>query len=280
MPETAVAGSPIARPAAGKKIEVFDNLARLYMAEPPRFSLRWQSSLSLGKTMDKSWRIDGEASLDVSAAGEAPGWQSLDLSGEVRPYRLWLRLSSSRLEARLGLQKINFGSATVFRPLMWFDRLGPRDPLQITDGVWGLLLRYYLKNNANIWIWGLYGNRDEKGWERQPTASRTPEWGALPDASFYRGSSRYHLFPALGRRPCPLGTRLSGKPCRLRWQVGPGDRSLNRSLVRSPQRHGDRIRLATFHCAGGRFHVQSRAWALPVGRTPRDQRGIASAGTR
>jgi len=54
------------------------------------------------------------------------------------------------------LQKINFGSATLFRLLMWFDRIDPRDPLKLTDGVYGLLLRYYFHNNTNIWLWGLY----------------------------------------------------------------------------------------------------------------------------
>jgi hypothetical protein len=52
------------------------------------------------------------------------------------------------------LQKINFGSASMLRPLMWFDQMDPRDPLQLTDGVWGLLGRYYFLNNANIWLVG------------------------------------------------------------------------------------------------------------------------------
>ena len=48
---------------------------------------------------------------------------------------------------------------------MWFDRIDPRDPLQLTDGVYGLLIRYYFVNNTNIWVWGLYGNDDPRGWE-------------------------------------------------------------------------------------------------------------------
>ena len=69
-----------------------------------------------------------------------------------------MRYSSDQFELRLGLQKINFGSASMLRPLMWFDQMDPRDPLHLTDGVWGLLARYYFLNNANIWLWGLYGN--------------------------------------------------------------------------------------------------------------------------
>ena len=72
-----------------------------------------------------------------------------DQSG-IKPYRASLRVSSEQWEIRAGLQKISFGSATLLRPLMWFDGIDPRDPLKLTDGVYGLLGRYYFLNNANI----------------------------------------------------------------------------------------------------------------------------------
>lgn len=155
----------------------------------PRLGLRWQPTLSLEQTLGKGWALDSELSLDVSAAGAAPGWSDPDIDGKFRPYRLWLRLSSQRFEARLGLQKINFGSATVLRPLMWFDALDPRDPLQITTGSWGLLLRYYFRNNANAWLWGLYGNTDPRGWETSPTARRVPEFGGRLQVPFLAGEA-------------------------------------------------------------------------------------------
>ncbi len=95
----------------------------------------------------------------------------------IKPYRAWLRYSSPQFEIRGGLQKINFGSAKILRPLMWFDQLDPRDPLQLTDGVYALLARYYFLNNANIWLWGLYGNNEPKGWEQVATYKNTPEFG-------------------------------------------------------------------------------------------------------
>ena len=52
---------------------------------------------------------------------------------------------------------------------MWFDRVDPRDPFELTDGVDALLLRYYFLNNVNVWLWGLYGNDDLKGLERVET---------------------------------------------------------------------------------------------------------------
>jgi hypothetical protein len=60
---------------------------------------------------------------------------------------------------------------------MWFDQIDPRDPLKLTDGVWGLLGRYYFLNNANIWLWGLYGNNKTKGWEIIPVNKKIPEFG-------------------------------------------------------------------------------------------------------
>jgi hypothetical protein len=88
-----------------------------------------------------------------------------------------MRYSTQQFEIRAGLQKINFGSASLLRPLMWFDQVDPRDPLRLTDGVWGILSRYYFLNNATIWAWGLYGNKNPKGWEIMPTTNYKPEFG-------------------------------------------------------------------------------------------------------
>lgn len=95
----------------------------------------------------------------------------------VDPYRLWFRYSTPRFESRLGLQKINFGPAKLLRSLMWFDRLDPQDPLQLADGVYGLRLRYVLQNNADIWVWGLYGNTGTKGMNVAATEEKSPEYG-------------------------------------------------------------------------------------------------------
>jgi hypothetical protein len=121
--------------------------------------------------------------------------------GTLKPYRAWIRLSSEMLELRLGLQKISFGSATLFRPLMWFDRLDPRDPIQIADGVYALLLRYYFLDNANIWFWALYGNNDTKGWELAPTEHNTPEFGGRVQTLLWSGEvgcSYHHRRADLG----------------------------------------------------------------------------------
>ena len=107
---------------------------------------------------------------------------------------MWIRLSSTQYELRAGLQKINFGSASIFRPLMWFDQMDARDPLQITDGVYGLLFRYYFVNNVNIWAWGLFGNMKTKGWEARPTRKYSLEYGARIQVPLFKGelAATYH----------------------------------------------------------------------------------------
>lgn len=98
-------------------------------------------------------------------------------SGDLKPYRFWARYSGPQFELRAGLQKINFGSANAIRPLMWFDQIDPRDPLKLTDGVWAVLGRYYFLNNANVWLWGILGSEETKGWEVMPSVKNQPEIG-------------------------------------------------------------------------------------------------------
>ena len=128
-------------------------------------------------------RLPSEKLLDFEAAANLNGtagispFDSVDTDGRLKAYRMWARFSGRQFELRAGLQKINFGSATMLRPLMWFDQMDPRDPLQLTDGVWGLLGRYYFLNNANIWLWTLYGNQGQRAWEILETPKRRPEFG-------------------------------------------------------------------------------------------------------
>lgn len=131
--------------------------------------------------------VDAEFSANAFASAKAGAPDSLDYDARVRPYRLWARFSTSRFEARTGLQKINFGSATLLRPLQWFDRVDPRDPLALTDGVYALLGRYYFQNNVNLWAWGLLGNSSPKGWEVYGSERWVPEPGARVQIPVPRG---------------------------------------------------------------------------------------------
>jgi hypothetical protein len=146
------------------------------------------------KTLTGQLHADAEISFNTFITGNFNDWENPGIEGKFKPYRLWARLSGNQVEARIGLQKINFGSALLFRPLMWFDRIDPRDPLQLTDGVYGLLFRYYFQNNTNIWLWGLYGNNEPKGWEVAPTEDNGIEFGGRFQIPIFTGEAgiSYH----------------------------------------------------------------------------------------
>ena len=141
------------------------------------FAVRYIPTLSIFHEIHPEFRVDVEASIRALGIGTFGSPDRFVDDAEFKAYRLWLRFSRPQFELRGGLQKINFGSALLLRPLMWFDRIDPRDPLQITDGVYALLGRYYFINNANIWLWGLYGNDEVKGWEVIPSDDQSIEYG-------------------------------------------------------------------------------------------------------
>ncbi|HDR88803.1 MAG TPA: hypothetical protein ENN63_04140 [Bacteroidetes bacterium] len=152
--------------------------AGMNIYEPVQFltGIRYIPQLTFSDSVGHTYTLDAEISFHARGSATLAESQA-GTTGSLKPYRAWLRFSGNRFELRAGLQKVNFGSATILRPLMWFDRMDPRDPLQLTDGVYALLGRYYFLNNANIWIWGLYGNHDTKGWEYYPTLKGTVEFG-------------------------------------------------------------------------------------------------------
>jgi len=82
---------------------------------------------------------------------------------------------------------------------MWFDRIDPRDPIQLTDGVYGLLLRTYISTRTNLWAWLLYGNDDPKGWEFLGTEKRRPELGARAQVPAGKGALGFSIHQRHGR---------------------------------------------------------------------------------
>jgi hypothetical protein len=171
--------------------------------------VRYIPELSFTKQLWKTYEISAEAAVKAQwFSCYDDDWDHTESTSDLDSYRLWVRFASSQYEARAGLQKINFGSATLLRPLMWFDSIDPRDPLQLTDGVYGLLGRYYFLNNANIWVWGLYGNDDLKGWETLPSYDREIEFGGrvqMPVPEGEMGLSYHH------RRVNPEGTSFGAQ---------------------------------------------------------------------
>jgi len=174
--------------------------------EDSQFGLQYIPELSLAMRVSEDHEIGMEGALDASWFARYDGDERIASEADAELYRLWVRFTSPQLELRAGLQKISFGPATLLRPLMWFDTLDPRDPLGLTDGVYGLLGRYYLLNNANVWLWALYGNDELRGWETVSTDEHDPEFGGRvqwPVGPGEAGFSYHH------RRVDPSGSWLS-----------------------------------------------------------------------
>lgn len=138
---------------------------------------RYIPQLNYEISLQKERLIDFELSANLFGDAGIHLFDSASVDGNINSYRVWGRYSTKQMEVRAGLQKINFGSASMLRSLRWFDQVDPRDPLQLTNGVWAGLGRYYFMNNANIWLWVLYGNSDPKGLELLGTNSGIPEFG-------------------------------------------------------------------------------------------------------
>jgi hypothetical protein len=172
--------------------------------------LRYIPQLLFNVPVSKKFKIDGELSADgngnYTVQGDSAGYTDVSL----KLYRAWLRFSGERFEVRAGLQKINFGSANMLRPLMWFDRVDPRDPLHLTTGVYGLLGKYYFLNNANIWLWTLYGNKETSGWETVPSNPYRPEFGGRIQLPVPRGEIAFSYHNREARFPADWQPPLTG----------------------------------------------------------------------
>lgn len=193
--------------------------------------LRYIPEIKWKEPLNKSWNFDLEASANAYGQAGTKGIDSITGSVTFKPYRIWGRLASERFELRLGLQKISFGSAAMLRPLMWFDHMDPRDPLQLTDGVYAALGRYFFQNNANLWLWGILPGKTVKGWEMLSTDRQRPEFGGrlqLPAGKgevALSGHFRY-LGTDQGRAYLPINLDERLPEYRLgldgKWDIGPG----------------------------------------------------------
>lgn len=138
---------------------------------------RYLPQLDLNLPLKSGKAFDFEIAANIYGVAAFHPFDSSWTEANIKAYRGWARYTTEHFEFRVGLQKIDFGSATILRPLQWFDEIDPRDPLQFTNGVYAALIRYYFQNNANIWLWGLYGNENPRGFEIMKSQENIPEFG-------------------------------------------------------------------------------------------------------
>jgi len=142
-----------------------------------QLGLRYIPEFSYTQYLNENLTLDAEFALNLFTYTTFDSFNDFGNNADASLYRSWLRLSGNMYEVRVGLQKINFGPGRILRSLKWFDQVDPLDPLKLTDGVYGILGKYYFANNSSIWVWGLYGNDDPKGLEVYRSDEYRPEFG-------------------------------------------------------------------------------------------------------
>ena len=137
-------------------------------------TLGYVPTLSLFKNLSASQFIDVEWAYRFDRSYFA---DSL-FNNHENHHRLWIRYSSEKIEARLGLQKIVFGPSQILRTLSWFDTIDLKDPTGQTDGVEAFRLRVFPSNSLSIWSWLINSNQDTISFGgRAELSTGFGEWG-------------------------------------------------------------------------------------------------------
>jgi hypothetical protein len=159
-------------------------------------------TLSLFKELSDNQLIDIEWAyrLDRAYSGDSL------LHNNESHHRYWIRYSSEKLEARLGLQKIVFGPSFVLRSLSWFDTIDLKDPTGQTNGVEAFRLRWFPSNSLSLWSWAINNNQDTLSYgSRAEVSNSAGEWGLT-----------YHQDPSKSLQPIgQIGIPISGSHNRI-----------------------------------------------------------------
>ena len=118
---------------------------------------------------------------------------TLNINNE-KSHRYWVRYSSDKLEARLGLQKIAFGPSQVLRTLSWFDTIDPEDPTEQTEGIKAFRLRYFPSNTVSMWAWVINNDKDTLSiGGRGEFSTSLGEWGLTYHQDPSKSGTHNHL---------------------------------------------------------------------------------------
>jgi hypothetical protein len=108
----------------------------------------------LGNVLQSNnWNLDYELSADAKWA-DGPSVQSgLRDESDIDFFRAWLRLDNGKLTVRGGRQKILFGSASIFRPLGFFDTRDVTGVVPETRGVDSVRSTYFIDDTTSLQGW-------------------------------------------------------------------------------------------------------------------------------
>ena len=148
--------------------------------DPPQNQSSFESSIGYIPTLSLLRDLSDSQFIDMEWAYRLDRSYSADslLNKHENHHRLWVRYSSEKFEARLGLQKIVFGPSQILRTLSWFDTINLEDPTGQTDGVDAFRLRVFPSNSLSIWSWLINSDRDTISFGgRVELSTGLGEWG-------------------------------------------------------------------------------------------------------
>ena len=138
-------------------------------------TLGYIPTFSFIKSLSNAQSMDTELAyrIDRSYSGDSIFYNN------VSSYRYWFRYSNEKIEARIGLQKIVFGTTFMLRTLSWFDTIDPTDPTGQTEGVRALRLRWFPSNDLSLWNWIITNENESVAYGgRVEYSNALGEWGA------------------------------------------------------------------------------------------------------
>lgn len=129
-------------------------------SDVPANQSSFESTMGYIPTLSLYHELSADRLLDMEWAYRFDHYYTGDslLFDNYNNHRAWIRYSSQKMEARLGLQKIVFGPSQILRTLSWFDTIDLKDPTGQTDGVEAFRLRWFPSNSLSAWSWAI---RDE-----------------------------------------------------------------------------------------------------------------------
>lgn len=168
--------------------------------DPPEERSSFETQLGYIPTISFYQHLNDERLLDMEWAYRLNRVYSGEdlLASAEKPYRGWIRYSTQRVEARLGLQKIAFGPAQFLRPTSWFDTLDLRDPTGQTDGVEAFRLRLFPVSSLALWSWFINSELDTLSYGgRAELSVASGDWGVTLHQDPTNSPQQVGLFPVI-----------------------------------------------------------------------------------
>lgn len=109
-------------------------------------------------------------------------------SYDNQDYRYWIRYNNQKIDLRIGLQKISFGSAFILRNLNWFDTIDFRNSTNQTIGKKALQLKYFSTGRLDLNFWVIPDNNDDLSYgSRLEFSNKYGNYGLV----FYKDYTNY-----------------------------------------------------------------------------------------